>query len=184
MTTYRLAGAAAATAVLLSGCTAPGPAPPPPCSPAVRRDVLPEWARSGFGDPSPSGIPFVVGDQGRILGVLFGHPLTAPPRSAGPANKILWTAHPAPEPGGLVIEARLAGAPDLVRHTVSGGPGPSIVDLPRPGCWRLTLTWPGHTDTLDLRYAEPELTALRCGTPPCRAPATAPAVPGPRRPPA
>jgi hypothetical protein len=35
---------------------------------------------------------------------------------------------------------------------IAGGPGPSIVNLPTPGCWRLTLGWAGQVDTLDLRY--------------------------------
>jgi hypothetical protein len=35
---------------------------------------------------------------------------------------------------------------------VRGGPGPSIVDLPSPGCWALTLRWSGHVDHLDLEY--------------------------------
>jgi hypothetical protein len=34
-----------------------------------------------------------------------------------------------------------------------GGPGPSIVNLPSPGCWKLTLRWSGRVDTLDLEYA-------------------------------
>jgi hypothetical protein len=128
----------------------------------VRKDVLPEWARAGFSDPSPSGIPYVLGDRGSILGVIFGHPLTAPPPTTGRANKILWSSNPAADgPSGspdsaasndLRIDARLAGTTEVVHREVPGGPGPSIIDLPRPGCWHLTLTWAGHTDTLDLRY--------------------------------
>ena len=30
----------------------------------------------------------------------------------------------------------------------------SIIDLPQPGCWRLSLTWPGKTDTIDLVYVQ------------------------------
>jgi hypothetical protein len=149
--------------VLVAGCTAP-PAPPAPttaapCSAAVRRDVLPEWARAGFSDPSPSGIPYVLGAEGEILGVIFGYPLTAPPTGTGRANKILWNANPAAGPdsdgtpsNALTIEARLAGTDEVVQREVPGGPGPSIIDLPRPGCWQLTLTWANHTDTLDLQY--------------------------------
>jgi len=154
------AAAAVVVVVLTAGCTAATPAPaPPPCASEVRRDVLPEWARAGFSEPSPSGIPYVLGDRGSILGVIFGHPLTAPPASEGRANKILWVANPAADPSpdaaapsGMRIDARLAGSTEVVRQEVPGGPGPSIVDLPRPGCWQLTLTWSNHTDTLDLRY--------------------------------
>jgi hypothetical protein len=159
MNAFRLAGAAALV-LLASGCPAADSgtpaARPSGCSPAVRQDVLPEWARAGFSEPSPSGIPYVVGDQGHILGVIFGYPLSAPPPSAGPANKILWTAQPEnPEREDLRIEARLEGSTEVVHREVPGGPGPSIIDMPRPGCWRLTLTWSTHTDTLDLRYETP-----------------------------
>ena len=39
-----------------------------------------------------------------------------------------------------------------VNHTVIGGPGPSIVDVASPGCWRFTLRWSGWTDHVDLQY--------------------------------
>jgi hypothetical protein len=161
-----------ALVVLVAGCTAAGPSTPaplpptaaasttaaptavaPPCVEKVRRDVLPQWARTGFSDPSPSGIPYVLGDRGSILGVIFGYPLTAPPAGAGRANKILWVANPAAgATGPLAIDARLEGSTEVVHREVPGGPGPSIVDMPRAGCWRLTLAWAGQTDTLDLRY--------------------------------
>jgi len=38
-------------------------------------------------------------------------------------------------------------------RTVGDGPGPSIVDLPEAGCWKLDLTWGDHTDHLELAYA-------------------------------
>jgi hypothetical protein len=171
MKTYLVAGAVVAVAVLTSGCTATSPTTPTSsvaatapsaCSYAVRLDVLPTWARVGFSDPSPSGMPYTLGDKGRILGIIFGYPLAAPPRSAGLNNKILWVASPTPDDGStdqdgaasgdLKIDARLAGATDTVHREVPGGPGPSIIDMPRPGCWHLTLTWSNHTDTLDLRY--------------------------------
>jgi len=46
--------------------------------------------------------------------------------------------------------ARLVGDP--ISRIVQGGPGPSLVDLPAPGCWRLTLSWWGRRDSLDLKY--------------------------------
>ncbi len=151
-------------AVLLSGCTAaPAPTAAPSrsaagCAATVREDTLPTWARAGFSDPAPSGIPYVLGARGNILGVVFGYPLTAPPSDTGRQNKILWVASPAAEGSGsaaspdLTIVARLDNSGEEVRREVPGGPGPSIVDLPRPGCWHLALRWAGRSDTLDLRY--------------------------------
>jgi hypothetical protein len=37
-------------------------------------------------------------------------------------------------------------------RTLQGGPGPSYVDLPGAGCWRLQLRWGGRRDVLDLAY--------------------------------
>ena len=52
----------------------------------------------------------------------------------------------------LVIRAALAGSTRTATVSVPGGPGPSIIDLPAPGCWTLHLSWSGHTDELQLRY--------------------------------
>jgi hypothetical protein len=125
------------------------------CHAEVDRGALPEWARAGFSDPG-AGMPHVVGRAGDIAAILFGDPLLSPP-STERANKILWASRPAQKPlSDLRIEAqrmdgrRAVGRP--VSRTVTGGPGPSTVDLPAAGCWRLTLRWSGRSDELDLQY--------------------------------
>lgn len=124
------------------------------CGSRVAFGALPEWARSGFSGSTR--MPHVVGRDGRIAALVFGYPLYTPPLPAR-RNKILWVARRAPaSAGALWIHAqrmagsRLVGAP--VTRVVRGGPGPSIVDLPDAGCWRLTVSWSGGRDTLDLRY--------------------------------
>ena len=150
-------------AVLVSGCTAAGPARPAPapqasvalpaasCGSPVLTGPLPEWARGGFSFDG-AGVPHVAGRRGDIMAILFGGTLSAPP-APDRNNKILWVSRPEVVLGDpLVIVARRDGAAGEVRREVAGGPGPSTVDLPEPGCWRLTLTWSGHSDTLDLTY--------------------------------
>jgi hypothetical protein len=116
--------------------------------------VLPVWARGGFSDPKPR-IPHVLGRSQRIVAILFGYPLRSPPR-AGRSNKILWVSRTTPNASALRIRAQRmngsspVGAP--VARKVAGGPGPSIINLPSAGCWRLALRWSGQTDTLDLQY--------------------------------
>lgn len=113
--------------------------------------------RGGFsGTPR---VPYVLGRHGSIGGVLFGSPLNAPPAKTK-NNKILWVPrHPAKSAAALWIRmqkvdgARPVGSP--VRRIVANGPGPSYVDAPSAGCWRLTLTWSGRRDTLDLVYVPP-----------------------------
>ncbi|MFI5890050.1 hypothetical protein ACIA5D_08000 [Actinoplanes sp. NPDC051513] len=122
------------------------------CGETVVTDALPEWARTGFSGDG-AGIPHVFGKSGDILGVIFGSPLKAPP-AEDRSNKILWvTRVSATTAGDLTIHAKLDGTDETAERKVTGGPGPSIIDLPQAGCWRLTLEWWGHTDTMDLTYS-------------------------------
>ncbi len=99
-------------------------------------------------------MPHVIGTQGNIVAILWA------PRDAlrSPAlpdrnNKILWVSRvPIVAPDQLVIKATLAGSIRTATATVPDGPGPSIINLPAPGCWTLRLSWSGHTDQLNLRY--------------------------------
>ena len=121
-------------ATLAAACSAPAP-PPPSTTPAVpgpaapsaagcAADVapapLPGWARGGFSPPDQA-VPFVVGERGTILGVLFGQPFSAP---AAPdrGNKILWvTRDPHPD-GPLTITAALGDATTAVPARSPTGP--------------------------------------------------------------
>ena len=99
-------------------------------------------------------MPHELGRSGRIVAIVFGYPLLSPP-SRQRSNKILWVARQANGTALWVRAQRMAGSSRAgapVSRVIAGGPGPSIVDLPAPGCWRLTLRWAGQTDTLDLRY--------------------------------
>jgi hypothetical protein len=54
----------------------------------------------------------------------------------------------------LKIHATLDGTSTVANRHVDGGPGPSIIDLPKAGCWTLDLRWSGHTDTVRLEYVK------------------------------
>ncbi|MDX6664420.1 MAG: hypothetical protein QOG68_626 [Solirubrobacteraceae bacterium] len=158
--TPRSAGAATVVvgAVVVAVVAATGgndPAGTAACRPQVHYGTIPAWARGGFSGDTR--MHYVVGQAGRIAGLVFGYPLHSP-AVPGRQNKILWVAKVAPGGGSdLRISAqRLAAtAPRgaVVRWVVSGGPGPSLDDLPAPGCWRLTLRWAGTSDAVDLDYA-------------------------------
>jgi hypothetical protein len=148
-------------ALTAAGAVAAAPAAAVPssstraCHSAVRHGVLPTWARTGFSDPRPR-LPHVVGRSGEIAALVFGYPLHSPPvKNRG--NKILWVSRRDVTPlSDLRIHAqRMEGRRPVGRpatRVVVGGPGPSGIDLPAPGCWRLTLRWSGRSDQLDLRY--------------------------------
>ena len=145
------------------GAVAPGRGRPTTAPPALGRLPGPgdrraaEWAWTGFSDPQAGGIPFVRSAKGDLVAILFG-PLTAP---AVPdrSNKILWVPNPSPsgpttpppDVPPAVIEARLEGTDRRVSKELLAL-GPSIVDLPQPGCWHFDVSWGQYTDSLSLRY--------------------------------
>lgn len=127
------------------------------CRPEVHHGVLPAWAQAGFSQARPQ-VPYLLGAAERIAAIPFAS-LDSPP-AADHNNKILWVSRVATRYGhALRIEAqrmnatKRLGAP--VARKVKGGPGPSIINLPSPGCWRFNLRWSGWTDTLDLQYKAP-----------------------------
>jgi hypothetical protein len=151
-----LLAALGAVAALPAGTADAATSSPALCAPAVDKGVLPVWARTGFSDPKPR-IAHVTGRSGTIMGILFAQPLEAPPAKTH-NNKILWVARVGTSTftdlriaAQRMVGARTVGKP--VTRVVDGGPGPSIIDLPAAGCWRLDLRWAGHSDTLDVRYA-------------------------------
>ena len=127
-----------------------------PCGSTVDMGVLPTWARAGFSDPEPT-LPHVLSRSGDIVAILFGYPLSSPPR-ANVNNKILWVRREGPAWPVEISAQRMAAAATVgepvVRH-LDEGFGPSIVDLPDAGCWRLTLTFAGQAESIDLEYVPP-----------------------------
>ncbi|HXW80456.1 MAG TPA: hypothetical protein VEJ84_13210 [Acidimicrobiales bacterium] len=142
-----LAGASAAATISAKAAATP-------CRPRVADGVIPSWARAGFSSPRPA-MHYELGARGRIVALLWAYPLLSPPPKTH-NNKILWVSEVPPGASPLVITAqRMVGAlptgPPVERQVV-GGPGPSIINLPTAGCWRLDLQWSGHTDEMDLDY--------------------------------
>lgn len=127
---------------------------PTACPSVVRTDVLPEWAWAGFSDPRAGGVPYVLSNNGGLVAVLFGNPLSAP-EAKDHSNKILWVARDGGGPDPLEIQAERLGSTVSVHRTLVVGP--SYLLLPSPGCWHLSLTWGGgaHHDTMDLAYVAP-----------------------------
>jgi hypothetical protein len=113
---------------------------------------LPAWAQAGFTPPSIP-MPYVLSDRGDIVAILWAthDPLVVPP-AADRNNKILWVSRVGWTLGAS-LQIHATAADRSATRTVAGGPGPSIIDLPAPGCWSLDLTWGNNHDHLDLGYA-------------------------------
>lgn len=103
--------------------------------------------------------PFAQGEYHDVTAILFGYPLQAGNPMAGRQNKVLWIMRLSRRGLPLHIAAHpLHSRRPLVRETLpaDASPGqiyPSYVNVPKPGCWQLTLRWAGHTDEIALRYS-------------------------------
>ncbi len=159
------------TALTLAGCTSGGSLAAHPAASqgrgmaeiraaagqACRADLaprpLPSWAHAGF-DPPTQPMPYVLGDSGDIIAVLWAdHDPLKVPAAADRNNKILWVCRASSKAGGLLrIQATLPDTGQTQTRIVDGGPGPSTIDLPAPGCWSFDLTWGEHHDHLQLEY--------------------------------
>ena len=97
----------------------------------------PVWSQSGWshvkGTPWP--VPWTAAGSGDAVAFVFAGRLVAgaSPRVDGSTNKILWVLR---EPVPFVVEGRPSGKATPV-VTVPGGP--SIVDVPTPGCWTFRM---------------------------------------------
>ena len=110
--------------------------------------MLPAWARAGF-DPPTDPVSHWVGDEQAIVAVPFGWPLRDR-QPQGRDNKILWIARSGQGPLSIVAVEQRTG--ESVTQELPQGPGPSVVTMPRPGCWRFTLRWADQHDELLVRY--------------------------------
>jgi hypothetical protein len=121
---------------------------------------LPSWTASAQGDSSGGLTPWVhaLSHGHNVAAVVFGYPLRAGTPGPGRQNKVLWITRLPRQGLPLRIEARPlhASRPVVtVTEPADSEPGqiyPSYVNVPTAGCWRMTLRWAGHTDTIALRY--------------------------------
>ena len=146
--------------LLAAACTSGRHTPVPPPSGCdatrIRVGAAPHWAATA----NPPHIPYALAARGRAAGFLFGNPLRAGD-PAHKANKILWIVASPRDGKPLRLSAHPVGATaPVVTSTwpANSEPGeiyPSIINVPAPGCWHFTLSWNGHSDTVDLRYISP-----------------------------
>jgi hypothetical protein len=117
----------------------------------ITRGTGPRWAAGG----APT-LPYAVSRNGDVVGYLFGYPLSVHRRTR--SNKVLWVVRLPRDGHPLVVSGhpRGAAAPAVrVSFPANSSPGeiyPSIIDVPRAGCWQFTLAWGAHVDYIALPY--------------------------------
>jgi hypothetical protein len=175
----RLLVVVTAAVVLVAGCsnTAPqatAPSSPSP-SPANRmpsaaalvvaggcgfttayRGGVPAWVDAAEDGNNPDFLPYVIADPPSAA-FLWANPLRAG-QPNNPSNKIFWVVGLPRHEAALQVTGHPAGAstPTIrVSFPPDSSPGeiyPSIVDVPKPGCWYLDLSWAGHKAAVDLQF--------------------------------
>jgi hypothetical protein len=126
---------------------------------ALYRGALPPWTAPAMADSSGSPAwPFAVSAGGNVTAMVFGYPLRAG-NPSGRQNKVLWIMRLPRRGLPLHIAAHpLHASRPLVRESVpaDSSPGeiyPSYLNVPKAGCWRVSLRWAGHTDEMALHYS-------------------------------
>ena len=114
----------------------------------------PIWAQGGWTNPhgQPWWVPWAFGTGGNAVAYMFATQLVAGggPRSDGTNNKVLWESRDSPSGVGVMIVVHPLGQTQPV---VSFAGGPSIVDIPTPGCWTFRMSWIANgprTSTINL----------------------------------
>jgi hypothetical protein len=155
--------------ILAGGCTtspaAPAQVHPSPsvpvhsfaggCAGTVLTEAEPPvWAQGGWSVAKGTRWPvrWTLGTQGDTVAYLFATQLVAggSPRADGSQNKVLWEAKASPSGANVLVEGHPLGSSQPV-VTIAGGP--SITDVPTPGCWTFRLSWASngqHSSTINL----------------------------------
>lgn len=116
------------------------------CTP-LQTGTPPAWARGGF---HGGYVPFARSRSGDVVAFVFGK-LSAPP-AADHHNKVLWVVH-GRSAAEIDVTAHLVGSQRVTTLQVPAGP--SFVNMPEAGCWRLDLRIGNRRDTINLRWTTP-----------------------------
>jgi hypothetical protein len=138
------------------------------CAGTVLTDAEPPlWAQGGWTHTKGAAWPvaWAFGTTHDSVAYLFATQLVAgtSPRSDGSNNKVLWVVKDYPSGANVTVEGRMLGRSEPA-VTIEGGP--SIVDVPTPGCWTFQLSWSAqgrHTSVINLQ-------ALPAGSVPLKGP--------------
>jgi hypothetical protein len=132
------------------------------CVPApIHTGPPPAWTAAAWSDSSAGfRVPYALASGDSAAAFMFTDPLRAG-HPTHPGNKILWVVHSPRDGNPLLISARWSTDPSVrarFSQPADSSPGeiyPTGIDLPRPGCWKLTLTWGTHRASVDLQVRPP-----------------------------
>jgi hypothetical protein len=129
------------------------------CAPApIHHGAPPSWSAAAWSDSSAGfKLPYSLASGNSAAAFFWVHLRAGDPTN--PANKVLWVMRYPRHGSPLRIVARYGPSPALLARSswpADSSPGeiyPSYLNLPKPGCWQLTLHWSSHTAHLALTVA-------------------------------
>lgn len=147
----------ALAALLAAAASAAGGATAASCvANAIHHGRPPAWAAPAF-VPSTGGYvpPFALSGNAAAAAFFFAPTLRAG-APTNPTNKVLWVMRYPRGNQPLTIFGRYGSDHKLTARSswaADASPGeiyPSYVNLPRAGCWELTLSWNSHRAQIDV----------------------------------
>ena len=132
----------------------------------ILRGAPPNWSRAAWSDSSPGfRLPYALASGDSAAAFLWVRLRAGNP--SNPANKVLWVTRYPRNHSPLRISARWSRDPSIATHSLwpaDSSPGqiyPSYINLPKAGCWHLTLRWNGHVASINLDVAPKDSPAGR-----------------------
>ncbi len=123
---------------------------------AIHRGAPPAWSAAAWSSSSGGfRLPYSLA-SGDSAAAFFWVRLRAG-SPTNPANKVLWVMRYPRQNSPLRILARWGPDPAVTARSSwppDSSPGeiyPSYLNLPKPGCWQLKLSWSSHTARLDVQ---------------------------------
>jgi hypothetical protein len=148
---------AAAVIAPLAGGTAAAASPHGCVAAPIHHDAPPTWTAPAWAGSSAGFRPRYSLASGDGAAAFWWEPRLHAGDPSNPANKVLWVMRYPRNGTALRIVARWGADPAVsVRRSwpPDASPGeiyPSYVNLPRAGCWELTLSWSSHVARLDVQ---------------------------------
>jgi len=121
----------------------------------IHRGAPPAWTASAWSSSSPGfRLPYSLASGNSAAAFLWVRLRAGDP--SNPTNKVLWVMRYPRQGTPLRILARWGASAAVTARSswpADSSPGeiyPSYLNLPRPGCWELTLSWSSHVARLDV----------------------------------
>jgi hypothetical protein len=118
---------------------------------------MPAWLDAAGANNNPDFLPYVIANPPNTGAFLWANPLRAG-HPGNPSNKIFWVVGLPRNGTALQVAGHPAGASTPTIHDLipaNSSPReiyPSIVDVPKPGCWHFDLSWAGHKAAVELQF--------------------------------